>query len=82
MTSNTSAVLNDKAQETGLVKWFCDQRGYGFLAGQNISGDIFAHHSEIMKLDGFKNLRKGQKVSFELVEDCTQKKAKQICILT
>lgn len=50
----------------GLVKWFNDQKGYGFIVhGQN--PDIFVHYSAI-KMDGFKTLKEGDEVSFELLK--------------
>jgi CspA family cold shock protein len=80
--SNTDMEDPQKTQETGMVKWFCDKRGYGFLKGYNLNRDIFAHHSEIVTNDEFKNLRKGQEVTFELEFDASQIKAKHIRILS
>ena len=71
----------ERCVETGSVKWFCDKKGYGFLKCSNFNGDVFAHHSEIVEQGGFKNLRKGQHVSFVLYVENTQKKAKQIRVL-
>jgi CspA family cold shock protein len=67
--------------QKGLVKWFCDQRGYGFLKSDNEGGDIFAHFSEIIVTEGFKHLRKGQAVTFELYFEASQKKARHITVL-
>jgi cold shock protein len=50
----------------GTVKWFNDAKGFGFLSADETPGDIFAHYSAI-KSDGFKTLKEGQAVSFELV---------------
>ena len=50
----------------GTVKWFSDQKGYGFIEQENGS-DLFVHFSEI-QADGFKTLAEGQKVSFEPAE--------------
>jgi len=52
---------------TGKVKWFNDAKGYGFIEleeGQAMK-DIFVHYSSIMA-DGYKSLREGQEVAFEL----------------
>ncbi|MGI9289337.1 MAG: cold shock domain-containing protein CspD [Pseudomonadales bacterium] len=48
---------------TGVVKWFNNAKGYGFILSENSSGDIFAHYSAI-KMDGYKTLKAGQKVQF------------------
>jgi len=48
----------------GTVKWFSDQKGYGFIE-QNNGEDIFVHHSEIQGM-GFKTLSEGDLVSFEV----------------
>ena len=46
----------------GTVKWFSDQKGYGFIEQEN-GNDLFVHFSEI-QTDGFKTLTEGQKVTF------------------
>lgn len=48
----------------GTVKWFNDTKGYGFIKS-NDGSDVFVHHTEI-KADGFRTLKEGQKVEFEL----------------
>jgi CspA family cold shock protein len=52
---------------TGTVKWFNDSKGYGFIAPEGGSKDVFVHHSNIAG-DGFKSLSEGQKVEFEVRE--------------
>jgi len=47
----------------GTVKWFNDQKGFGFIASETGS-DVFVHHSSIQG-DGFKSLEEGQEVEFE-----------------
>jgi CspA family cold shock protein len=49
----------------GAVKWFNDQKGFGFITPDDGSPDVFAHFSEIQS-DGFKTLTEGQKVEFEV----------------
>ncbi len=48
----------------GTVKWFNDQKGYGFITPEN-GKDVFVHHSAITG-EGFKTLSEGQKVEFEI----------------
>ena len=48
----------------GTVKWFNDQKGYGFIAVEN-GKDVFVHHSAILG-DGFKTLKEGESVEFEI----------------
>ncbi|MBF0614857.1 MAG: cold-shock protein [Magnetococcales bacterium] len=50
----------------GTVKWFNNSKGFGFLAPEDGSEDVFVHFSAI-KADGFKSLEEGQKVKFEVV---------------
>ena len=50
----------------GTVKWFNDQKGYGFITPENGS-DVFVHHSAIQG-EGFKTLGEGQKVQFDITE--------------
>ena len=48
----------------GRVKWFNDEKGYGFIEYEDLD-DIFVHYS-VIKMDGFKTLATGQKVQFKL----------------
>ncbi len=50
----------------GNVKWFNPEKGYGFIS-QEDGEDLFVHFSEI-KMDGFRTLDEGQKVSFDITE--------------
>ncbi len=54
-------------QTTGLVKWFNEAKGFGFLSQDNGGADVFVHFAAIAS-DGFKTLAEGQKVSFEVSE--------------
>ncbi|KPK04889.1 MAG: cold-shock protein [Gemmatimonas sp. SG8_28] len=51
---------------TGTVKWFNDKKGYGFITPENGEKDCFVHFSAI-QADGFKSLKEGQRVEFEIV---------------
>ncbi len=50
---------------TGTVKWFNTSKGYGFIAPDDGSEDLFVHYSEI-KTEGFASLEEGQRVEFEV----------------
>ncbi|HEV7639538.1 MAG: cold-shock protein [Gaiellaceae bacterium] len=51
----------------GTVKWFSNEKGYGFIERGNGEADVFVHFSAIAG-DGYKSLTEGQKVSFEVVQ--------------
>ena len=51
---------------TGTVKWFNNQKGYGFISDSE-GNDIFVHYSGLV-MDGFKTLEEGQAVEFEVTE--------------
>jgi CspA family cold shock protein len=51
---------------TGTVKWFNDAKGYGFITSDG-GGDVFVHYSAISG-DGFRSLKEGQKVQFEIAQ--------------
>lgn len=51
---------------TGRVKWFSNQKGYGFITLDDGSKDIFVHHSAVQE-EGFRTLQEGQRVRFEIV---------------
>ena len=50
---------------TGIVKWFNNAKGYGFILPDEGSSDVFAHYSAI-RMDGYKTLKAGQTVRFEV----------------
>ena len=51
----------------GSVKWFNDQKGFGFITPEDGSKDCFVHHSSI-QAEGFKTLAEGAQVEFDVVE--------------
>jgi CspA family cold shock protein len=63
-------------REAGVVKWFNDKKGYGFISRQS-GGDIFVHHSSIVA-EGFRSLKEGDEVEFEVKEDTKGKSAVEV----
>jgi CspA family cold shock protein len=61
---------------TGTVKWFSNQKGYGFITPES-GNDVFVHHSEIQG-DGYKSLEEGQKVEFEVADGPKGDQAKKV----
>ena len=53
-----------QAMQTGIVKWFNNSKGYGFITPSDGSPDVFVHYSTI-ETDGYKSLAEGQQVEFE-----------------
>ena len=51
--------------EQGTVKWFNNEKGFGFISREN-GPDVFVHHTAIMS-EGFRSLNEGDRVSFEVV---------------
>ncbi|AYG45728.1 cold shock domain-containing protein CspD [Pseudomonas sp. Leaf58] len=52
---------------SGKVKWFNNAKGYGFINEEGKDEDLFAHYSAI-QMDGYKTLKAGQAVSFDIVQ--------------
>lgn len=52
---------------TGTVKWFNDAKGFGFIEPEDGGDDVFAHFSAI-QMEGFRTLKQGSKVRFDLVQ--------------
>jgi len=50
---------------TGIVKWFDERKGYGFIVPDDGSEDLFVHHINILT-EGFRTLKEGQKVDYEM----------------
>lgn len=51
----------------GVVKWFSNQKGYGFITPEGGGKDVFVHHSAILG-EGYKTLDEGQAVEFEITQ--------------
>lgn len=55
------------AKITGTVKWFNDEKGFGFIAQDGGGPDVFAHFRQIVG-EGFRSLKEGQRVEFEVTQ--------------
>jgi len=66
MCLSANTLRRRSALNTGRVKWFNTAKGYGFIERDG-EGDVFVHYSQI-QMDGFKDLKEGQLVSFEIVD--------------
>ena len=64
----------------GTVKWFNDKKGYGFITPENGQKDCFVHFSAIQG-EGFKSLKEGQRVEFEIVDGDKGPSAQNVVIL-
>lgn len=64
------------ARETGTVKWFSNEKGYGFIERED-GEDVFVHHSDIQG-EGFKTLHAGESVEFEVLPADKGPKAQQV----
>ena len=61
----------------GRVKWFSDEKGYGFIEPEDGSEDLFVHYSEIVG-EGFRTLEEGSSVEYEVVDGRRGKQASRV----
>ncbi|MCL5808426.1 MAG: cold shock domain-containing protein [Deltaproteobacteria bacterium] len=59
--------MGENGRETGVVKWFNDKKGYGFIS-RDSGDDVFVHHSSIVA-EGFRSLAEGDRVEFAITQD-------------
>ena len=64
---------------TGTVKWFNAEKGYGFITGED-GKDVFVHYSSI-KCDGFKTLEEGQTVTYDVIESNRAQQASKVTVV-
>ncbi len=61
----------------GKVKWFDGKKGYGFLEKEDGTGDVFVHYQDIIG-DGYRVLREGERVKFEITQSPKGDKAAKV----
>jgi CspA family cold shock protein len=66
-----------KGGATGIVKWFNERKGFGFITPDDGTEELFVHFSQI-KIDGYKTLKDKQKVTFDIIEGKKGKQATNI----
>ena len=54
--------------ESGSVKWFNNEKGYGFILRESTGEDVFVHHSAIVDQAGYRTLKEGDRVEFDVKE--------------
>ena len=59
--------MGENGRETGVVKWFNDKKGYGFIS-RDSGDDVFVHHSSIVA-EGFRSLAEGDRVEFVITQE-------------
>lgn len=64
---------------TGKVKWFNAEKGYGFITGED-GKDIFVHYSSI-NADGYKTLEEGQTVTYDVIESNRGQQASKVTVI-
>jgi len=68
INNRLTSEFNGVYMKTGKVKWFNENKGYGFIAPDDGEKDVFVHYTALEKA-GIKNLSEGQKVSFDVAEN-------------
>ena len=73
----SDSATNNGPKVIGTVKWFNDAKGFGFVTPDDGGEDLFAHFSAI-EMNGFKTLKEGQKVAFQVTQGPKGKQATNI----
>ena len=76
MDVGAARLQEGRALAEGTVKWFSNEKGYGFISRSD-GDDIFVHHTAI-QMDGYRSLAEGQKVEFEVVDGPKGKQASNV----
>jgi cold shock protein len=75
-----SGVFGMSERQTGTVKWFNGEKGYGFIAKDDEGDDLFVHYSEIDG-DGFRTLNEGDRVEFDVVQGKKGLQASKVAVI-
>jgi CspA family cold shock protein len=77
------ALGSEREEDTlaeGIVKWFSNEKGYGFIQPDGGDDDVFVHYSQV-QADGYKTLAEGQRVAFEVVQGAKGPHASEVRVL-
>ena len=66
---------------SGTVKWFNDTKGFGFITPEGGAKDCFVHHSSI-QANGFKSLKEGDRVEFDMVQEPKGPRAQNVVLIS
>jgi CspA family cold shock protein len=66
---------------TGIVKWFNDAKGYGFITNETGGEDVFVHFSALPESGGYRSLNDGQRVQFDVVQERGRERAANVVLL-
>lgn len=66
---------------SGIVKWFSNEKGYGFIGSDEGGKDVFVHHSAV-QMDGYKTLKEGQRVSFVVARGNKGPQAEAVSVIS
>jgi CspA family cold shock protein len=66
---------------TGIVKWFNDAKGYGFITNEAGGADVFVHFSALPESGAYRSLSEGQRVQFDIVQERGRERAANVVLL-
>jgi cold shock protein len=66
---------------TGVIKWFNDAKGYGFIQQEDGGQDVFVHYSALPAAGGYRTLTEGQRVQFDIVQERGKERAANVVLL-
>jgi cold shock protein len=66
---------------TGVIKWFNDAKGYGFIQQEDGGADVFVHYSALPAASGYRTLTEGQRVQFDIVQERGKERAANVVLL-